>query len=127
MNSIDVPIIGITVYSSDDEKYYYPADYIRSIRLAGGVPVLLPPNEPDVNKLVNSLDGIVLTGGGDINPERYNGDYHKELYWVNDLQDEAEMQIAQIALDCDKPLLATCRGLQLINILLGGTLHTTFT
>ena len=123
MNRFEAPLIGLTVYNNDDEKYYYPADYINSIRKAGGIPVLLPPAEPEISTAIKALDGIVLTGGGDINPCHYGGGVHEEIAWVNDLQDETELIIANTALELDKPILATCRGMQLINVIFGGTLH----
>lgn len=117
------PLIGLTIYNANDRYHYYPNDYINAVRVCGGIPVLLPPGEPNSAKLVRSLDGVVLTGGGDINPARYNGEAHPDVYWVNDEQDSSEIKIAEIALALKKPVLATCRGMQVINTLLGGTLH----
>ena len=117
------PLIGLTVYASGDQFQYFPDDYINAVRACGAIPVLIPPCEPNYEKLVSLLDGIILTGGGDINPNLYSGESHSQLYWVNDDQDESEVKIARIALDLKKPILATCRGMQVINILKGGTLH----
>ena len=116
-------VIGITVYNSKDEFQYYPDDYLKAVRLFGAIPVLMPPGEPNSEQLIRSLDGIILTGGGDINPKCYAQAPHDELYWVNDEQDNYELTIARQALNLNKPVLATCRGMQVINILLGGSLH----
>ncbi len=123
MTAAQSPLIGLTVYSSEDRYQYYPRDYVSAVRLCGGIPVLLPPGESNTEKLIDLLNGIILTGGGDINPVHYGGDLHSQIYWVNDDQDKSEMNIAKIALDQKKPVLATCRGMQVINTLLGGTLH----
>ena len=117
------PLIGLTIYNSDDQYQYYPNDYINSVRVCGGIPVLLPPGDSSTSKLVSFLDGIILTGGGDINPAYYADQAHPQVYWINDEQDKSELNIAEIALDMKKPVLATCRGMQVINTLLGGTLH----
>ncbi len=123
MNKAQAPVIGLSVYSADDKYHYFPHDYINAVRRAGGVPVLLPADEPNISKLINALDGVILTGGGDINPERYNGADHPAIYWISDQQDKTEMDLANAALKYQKPMLATCRGMQIVNVLLGGTLH----
>ncbi len=123
MSNTKAPLIGLTVYSNKDKYHYFPEDYISAIRNAGGMPILLPTGETEYTELIKSLDGIVLTGGGDINPGRYNGEHHESIYWVNDSQDESELKLAEVALEYQKPILATCRGMQIINVLLGGTLH----
>ena len=126
MTEDNTPLIGLTVYSADDKYHYFPHDYVDAVRVCGGIPVLLPPGESNPADLVCALDGVILTGGGDINPQRYSGEPHPQIYWVNDGQDESEFKIAQTALELKKPVLATCRGLQVINILMGGTLHPHF-
>lgn len=123
MNKPVTPLIGLTVYSSSDVFQYYPNDYVNAVRLFGGIPILLPPGDVNVSRLVAQLDGVILTGGGDINPDNYNQTCHSKLYWVNEEQDNYEFQIAKHALDLYKPILATCRGMQIINTLLGGSLH----
>ena len=123
MTKFASPLIGMTVYNSKDVFQYYPNDYINAVRLFGGIPVMLPSGDANVNKLISQLDGVILTGGGDINPLKYNETSHSELYWVNDEQDKYEFDIADAALNLNKPVLATCRGMQIINTLLGGSLH----
>lgn len=126
MNTQRLPLIGLTVYSADDKYHYFPHDYVKSVRLSGGIPVLLPPGESRNTDLIRALDGVILTGGGDINPQRYSGEGHPQLYWVNDGQDESEFNIASTALEMKLPVFATCRGLQIINTLMGGSLHPHF-
>ena len=123
MSTSATPLIGLTVYSSNDVFQYYPNDYVDAVRLFGGIPLLLPPGDTNAEKLVAQLDGVILTGGGDINPANYDQACHSQLYWVNDEQDTYEFTIAKTALDLNKPILATCRGMQIINTLLGGSLH----
>ena len=123
MNSARAPLIGLTVYDDKDKYHYFPNDYINAVRKGGGVPVLLPPEETNSLRIIENLDGIILTGGGDVNPERYDGANHSAIYWINNEQDETELQLAELGLESGKPILATCRGMQIINVLFGGTLH----
>lgn len=124
MNNHQSPLIGLSIYNASDKYHYFPADYINAVRITGGVPLLLPPDESNLERTVQALGGIILTGGGDINPASYEGENHPSIYWVNDEQDQSEYRLAEMALKLEKPILATCRGMQIINVLLGGTLHT---
>ena len=123
MNNYQSPLIGLSIYNANDKYHYFPEDYIQAVRNTGAVPLLLPPNETNLERTVQALDGIILTGGGDINPASYDGVCHSSIYWVNDEQDQSECRLAEIALMLEKPILATCRGMQIVNVLLGGTLH----
>ena len=115
--------IGITTYDRDkDARFWLPGNYLDAIRAAGGVPFLFAPGEPSWQSLLESVDGLVLAGGGDVNPERYGSAGHAEVYGVDDERDEFEIQLTQWAVDHKFPLFGICRGLQLINVALGGTL-----
>lgn len=117
------PFIGITMYGRDDNKRFsLPAVYVDAVRRAGGIPLLIPPGEPDLSALLDSLDGVILPGGGDIDPERYAGAKHDMLYNLDPERDNSEIGLARILIDRDLPLLGICRGTQVINVALGGTL-----
>lgn len=100
--------------------------YFESISRAGGLPVIVPPLAElgeDVNDVLQRCDGLVLHGGGDINPRRYGQDPLSDtLYGINDLHDELEIAAVRTALQQRLPLLAICRGLQILNVACGGTL-----
>lgn len=118
------PIIGITTYGRDESnKFPLPAEYADSVRRAGGVPVLIPSGEVHFDELLKRLDGIVLAGGGDIDPQRYQGQMHETIYMLDEERDRSELALAQKILETQIPTLAICRGLQIINVLLGGSLH----
>lgn len=100
---------------------------VELVWAAGGDPVtLLPVATADGTGWKNRLrgfDGVLLPGGGDVNPRRYGlPDDHESLYDLDPVQDEVDFTLAQYALDNDLPLLAVCRGLHVLNVMLGGTL-----
>jgi putative glutamine amidotransferase len=100
--------------------------YLARIRAAGGIPVLLsalPGAHDDVDDIVARLDAIVLTGGPDVDPIQYEQRTHDATYGVDDVVDDFELPLAVAALDAGAPLLAICRGIQVLNVALGGTLH----
>jgi putative glutamine amidotransferase len=117
------PVIGITTYGRDESnRFSLPGDYADAVRRAGAVPMLIPPGETQIDRLITSLDGLVLAGGGDINPELYGGALHETVYNLDSERDKAELAIARQALDSRLPMFAICRGTQIVNVLLGGTL-----
>lgn len=99
--------------------------YVRAVSDARGQSVVLPPlalTESQLRELVSRLDGVILHGGMDISPGLYGEDPHPEVEsWDEDL-DHFEMMILRVAMEYDKPVLAICRGMQLLNVALGGTL-----
>jgi len=118
------PLIGLTTYACDEKGHYtLPTEYPEAVRRGGGIPLLLTPGESEIEPLLSSLDGVIICGGGDINPKHYAGDQHDHLYMVDDARDETELAICQKILHYGIPTLGICRGLQIINIALGGTLH----
>jgi putative glutamine amidotransferase len=121
------PLIGITTSLTVDkvpERAYVNISYIRAVQDAGGIPRLLPPHlTADVQAaLWERLDGLVLTGGGDIDPARFEQPRHPKTDDVAPARDELELGLTRRALDEDVPLFAICRGLQVLNVALGGTL-----
>ena len=105
-----------------NELYTVPAQYVDAIRRAGGLPVMLPPGHPAWMDGLR-LDGLVATGGGDIDPARYGGDCaHPQIAEPDQERDETEMQMMRWLAQGDLPALLICRGLQALNVALGGTL-----
>lgn len=124
------PVIGITtrprvVQSSagESEAHTLQFTYYDSVRRAGGIPILLAPVPADaVGRLIDRVDGLVFTGGGDIEAHRYGGTPHDAMYDLHYDRDEFEIELAREAARRRTPTLAICRGLQLLNVALGGTL-----
>ncbi|GAB2624200.1 gamma-glutamyl-gamma-aminobutyrate hydrolase [Paractinoplanes abujensis] len=122
------PIIGITTYVDqatwgvwrDVPTTFVPHDYVEAVTQAGGRPVLIPPHE-DVDVL-RVLDGLVLAGGPDLSPELYGAE-PEPLTVTRPDRDRAEILLVRRALDTDVPLLGVCRGMQLLVVAAGGTLH----
>lgn len=104
------------------ELYTVPTQYVDAIRRAGGLPVLLPPGEPAWMGDIH-LDGLVATGGGDIDPALYGGDSaHPQISEPDPERDETELQMMRWLAQNALPVLMICRGLQALNVALGGTL-----
>jgi putative glutamine amidotransferase len=99
-----------------------PQTYIDLLAAAGCVPVLLPPHA-GIAQAVHRLDGLVLPGGGDLDPALYGAPRHPATGQLNPRRDAAEVALAKEAIKAGIPILGVCRGLQVINTVLGGTLH----
>ena len=100
----------------------YFADYGRGVIEAGGLPVNLPI-DVDIEAVAQRLDGVLLTGGTDIDPARYGADPDPELLGIETERDELELRLLETAMNRDIPILGICRGIQLVNVHLGGTLN----
>jgi gamma-glutamyl-gamma-aminobutyrate hydrolase PuuD len=97
--------------------------YVDSVMRAGGLPLVLPVIDVDeVAELLDAVHGVVLTGGGDVEPSRYGADPEPENWGVDPARDDFEEALLRGALERDMPVLATCRGMQVVNVALGGTL-----
>jgi putative glutamine amidotransferase len=121
------PLIGITTSVTVDktpERAYVNGTYIKAVQAAGGIPLLLTPHfSPEVQAaLWQRLDGLVLTGGGDIEPARFGQARHAAVDDVSPARDELELGLTRRAVADDVPLFAICRGIQVLNVALGGTL-----
>jgi putative glutamine amidotransferase len=122
------PIIGVTTSVTigvTPERAYVNAAYVRAVQDAGGVPVPLPPPLDGEARaaLWRLLDGVVLTGGGDVDPARFGQACHPAVAEVSSARDTLEIDLTHWALGRRLPLLAICRGIQVLNVALGGTLH----
>jgi putative glutamine amidotransferase len=118
------PVVGITQGAGRRKGYHaLREDYARSVERAGAVPVLLPTAAPELaGEMLERLDGLVLSGGVDVDPALYGATAHPRLGSVDRARDEFELALTRIALEREMPLLAICRGLQLLNVAAGGTL-----
>ncbi|MBP7999645.1 MAG: gamma-glutamyl-gamma-aminobutyrate hydrolase family protein [Chloroflexi bacterium] len=117
------PIIGITTYErSPDDHFMLPTVYVDAVRRAGGIVILIPPGEPHLDQLLKLLDGVIFSGGGDVDPAHYAGVPHPEIYTISPERDEMEMMLARKIIELGKPTLCICRGTQVLNVALGGTL-----
>jgi putative glutamine amidotransferase len=123
------PLIGLSAYCErarwrawDTEAVLLPRRYADSVEAAGGVPVLLPP-VPGIENALGRLDGLLLSGGGDIDPARYGAEADPRSGSIHADRDAAEFALIETATAQRVPVLGICRGLQVINVARGGTLH----
>jgi putative glutamine amidotransferase len=122
-------VVGITTYLTPAawgawhlDAALVPASYVRSVTRAGGVPLLVPPGAA-YGETLDSVDGLIFSGGSDLDPELYDEQPHLETNgWVRE-RDDFELGLMQAALARDVPLLAICRGSQVLNVALGGDLE----
>lgn len=124
------PLIGITTFNGKND-YGRPITavqhtYVRAVSIGGGIPILIPAilSEADLNELYSRLDGILFSGGGDISIKYFNGEDHPKIADVDDFRDVTELNLLKQSVDDGKPFLAICRGVQVMNVALGGTLYT---
>ena len=105
--------------------YEIPQAYLDAILTAGGLPILLPTSLPitALPELVNRFDGFVLSGGGDVDPALYGGHLDATVHSIDPERDAFECALIPLVLEADKPLLAICRGAQILNVALGGSLY----
>ena len=90
------PLIGITTYGRDKENHFtLPGEYVDAVRRAGGIPVLIPAGETEIDALLARLDGLILAGGGDVDPELYAGNNHIEIYMIDPERDSSELALAR--------------------------------
>ena len=93
------PLIGITTYGKNDQgSYSLPSSYVESVRRAGGIPLLIAPGVIHADDIVNQIDGLILSGGGDLNPHIYNGKNHESNYMIDPQRDDTEFDLSKIIL-----------------------------
>lgn len=123
------PLIGITTYRTQNRSGYAQLcineAYVSSVAEAGGIPVLVPLglSSAQLDDLLNRLDGLLFSGGGDILPETYGSQPHPKVDNVDPDRDRVEISLFQRMMEKRLPFFGICRGLQLINVALGGTLY----
>ncbi|WP_406207928.1 gamma-glutamyl-gamma-aminobutyrate hydrolase family protein [Kitasatospora sp. NBC_01560] len=124
------PLIGITSYQDEaawavwhQRAALVPQTYVDAVSAAGGTPVLLPPQPGGAGRLLDVLDGLVLAGGPDVDPARYGAAADPHTGPPHPARDDWELALLHGALERDLPLLGVCRGMQLLNVALGGTLR----
>ena len=123
------PIIGITTYLTsarfgvwEEDSALIPAAYVRAIEAAGGRALLVPPSLEGIDETLDRLDGLLFSGGSDLDPDLYGQEVHPETNGVVPERDRAELALLSAALERDMPVLAVCRGSQILNVALGGDL-----
>ena len=103
--------------------YALPEPYVAALRAAGARTALLPPSQPaQADEVLAAFDGLLLAGGGDIEPARYGAADHPDQYGTDPDRDELELELARAAVRLGTPTLGICRGVQLLNVAFGGTL-----
>jgi putative glutamine amidotransferase len=123
------PVIGITTYVEpakwgqwDLPAALIPLAYVQAIESAGGRPLLVPPSAEAIEETLEALDGVLFTGGSDLDPATYGAEPHEKTVGVRAERDAAELALLSAALERDMPVLAICRGSQVLNVARGGDL-----
>jgi putative glutamine amidotransferase len=123
------PVIGITSYAQDARFGAWslpvalvPLDYVDAIERAGGRPLVVPPSDEGVDETLDAIDGIVFSGGADLDPASYGAEAHPATDAPQHRRDGGELALLHAALERDLPMLAICRGSQLLNVVRGGDL-----
>lgn len=111
--------VAVPIRAAEVDLHF--VDYSRAIAVAGGLPVGLSRDAP-VDAIVERIDGLVLSGGADIDPARYGQDRLPECGTVEDERDAWELALVQVAMTAGVPIYGVCRGIQVVNVALGGTL-----
>jgi len=120
------PLIGITTYhreTSGRSRFTLPTAYVDALRASRGLAVLATPGEAEPEELLERLDGLVLSGGGDLDPAGYGAESRAHTYSVSPERDAFETALIRGALARGLPTLAICRGMQILNVALGGDLY----
>ena len=121
------PLVGITTYVEPASWGHWqldaaliPYDYVRAVERAGGRAVLVPPDDEGVEEVLGALDGLIFSGGNDLEPQEYGADAHPATVGTNPERDRGELALLQAAIERDLPVLAICRGFQVLNVVRGG-------
>jgi putative glutamine amidotransferase len=126
---MQAPVIGITTFRRMKDgqvtQHAISEMYVQAVVRAGGVPVLIPVElkQAEAEVLTARLDGLLLSGGGDILPEQYGGKPHPKVSSMDGDRDTLEIALVKLAVEKGLPFLGICRGIQVINVALGGTLY----
>jgi len=95
--------IGITTYGRENGHFTLPVEYVDSVRRAGGVPILLPPGETRLGEWLGAIDGLIVAGGGDLDPRCYGGKPHETIYNVDAERDATDLEVVRDLLASDLP------------------------
>jgi len=124
------PLVGITTYVEPASWGHWqldaaliPYDYVRAVERAGARALLVPPSTDGIEETLDALDGLVFSGGADVDPETYGADAHDETDGTRPERDAGELALLKAALARDMPVLAVCRGFQILNVARGGDLE----
>jgi putative glutamine amidotransferase len=128
-SSVVRPVVGITTYVTpakwsywDTEAALVPAAYVQAVERAGGRAVLIPPSDHGVEETLDAVDGLIFSGGADLDPDLYGQEPHPETFGIHEDRDRSELALLEGALERDMPVLAICRGSQVLNVARGGDL-----
>ncbi|MHB8210898.1 MAG: gamma-glutamyl-gamma-aminobutyrate hydrolase family protein [Acidithiobacillus sp.] len=116
------PVIALSAYERNGEAFSLAPQYAAAVCQAGGLPILFPPQCPEARLILSRCDALVLTGGGDISPDFYGAPRDDSIHAVHPDRDASEIALAREAIARRIPVLGICRGLQIINVALGGDL-----
>ena len=123
------PVVGITTYvtpakwgSWEQDAALVPTQYVDAVERAGGRALLVPPSSEGIEETLDAVDGLIFSGGSDLDPGTYEQEAHPETVGVVPERDDAELALLSAALERDLPVLAICRGSQILNVALGGDL-----
>ena len=123
------PLIGITTYVEPAawghwqlEAALIPYDYVRAVERAGGRAVLIPPDDNGVEEVLDALDGLIFSGGNDLAPDSYGAEPDPATNGTNPARDRGELALLKAALERELPVLAVCRGVEVLNVVRGGDL-----
>jgi putative glutamine amidotransferase len=123
------PLIGITTYVEPAswghwhvEAALIPYDYVRAVERAGGRALLVPPDDDGIEEVLDALDGLIFSGGNDMAPDSYGAEADPATNGTNPARDRGELALLEAALERDLPVLAICRGVEVLNVVRGGDL-----
>jgi len=126
---VSAPVVGITTYVEEAswgnwklDAALIPYMYVQAIEWSGGAPLLVPPVEGGIEEILDALDGLLFSGGADLDPESYGAEAHPATTGTRPARDWAELALLEGALARDMPVLAVCRGSQVLNVARGGDL-----
>ena len=119
------PLIALIPQVDEEGRWWLNPDYMESVSRAGGVPAMLPltDREEELEEIARRFDGFIFTGGEDLDPTLYGQKKEEFCGSIVPQRDAMEMKLFQLAFELDKPILGICRGIQLMNVALGGTLY----
>jgi gamma-glutamyl-gamma-aminobutyrate hydrolase PuuD len=126
---VSTPVVGITTYVQparwgawELEAALIPFAYVQAVERAGARPLLVPPSDDAVEETLDALDGLLFSGGNDLDPATYGAEVHPATNGLHPERDRAELALLEAALARDMPVLAVCRGFQVLNVARGGDL-----